>query len=93
MEAGYSSREPVSARLQNTAALHDLRTRLPHLTPPQVEDFVGLFKGHSWLDTVDTPQFRKKDNSPKKEHAYRLSPLKRFLVQQELDYMLEIGVI
>ena len=31
--------------------------------------------------------------SPIKQHAYRLAPYKRDLVQQDLDYMLEIGAI
>ena len=99
-EAGFVPREPVSARLQNTEARQNLRSGLIHLTAIQAEEIVGLVESFPEL-FKDTPGLTKLavhdvdtgTAAPIKQHAYRLAPQKRALVQQELDYMLEIGAI
>ena len=97
---GYVPREPVPVHLQNTQALQELRGNLSHLSPAQVEDVVGLVQSHlglfrdaPGLTNVTVHDLDTGSSAPIKQHPYRLSPPKCHLVQQEVDYMLSIGVI
>ena len=99
-EGNFAPREPVPVHLQNTEALQKLQGNLPHLSPAQVADVwglvqshVGLFKDAPGLTNLTVHDLDTGSSAPIKQHPYRLSPPKRDLVQQEIDYMLSIGVI
>ena len=99
-EAGYTPREPITVRLRNTEALQGLRSQLSHLTEPQVEDvlgvvhaYPGLFRDAPGRTTLMVHDVDTGEAPPIKQHPYRVSAPKHALIQQEVDYMREIGVI
>ena len=99
-DAGYSPPEIVSARLYNTQALEVLSEQLGHLDEPQQQDVHQLVEEHPKLFR-DVPGRTTKAvhdvdtgvAAPVKQHPYRFPPHKKLTVQEEVDYMLQIGVI
>ena len=95
-----SSPDVVNARLYNTQAGAELEGKLGYLTDSQRGDvvrlidlFPSLFRDtpgstHRALHDVDTGYA-----DPLKQHPYRLPPCKKLVVQEEVDYMMRIGVI
>ncbi|KAL2081327.1 hypothetical protein ACEWY4_023180 [Coilia grayii] len=92
--------EPISAHLGNSMALSNLSHAIGHLTDAQqrdmeslVKDFVVLFKDIPGRTTVAVHDVETGDAVPIKQHPYRLSPGKLKQMDEELKYMLEIGVV
>ena len=95
-----SSPDVVNARLYNTQARAELEGKLGYLTDSQRGDvvrlidlFPSLFRDtpgstHRAVHDVDTGYA-----DPVKQHPYRLPPCKKLVVQEEVDYMMRIGVI
>lgn len=92
--------EPITARLENSTAVVNLREGLPHLSSEQVEDVIKLVEQHSSLfkDTPGLAHLISHDvdtgySAPIKQHPYRIPLSKWAKVKEELVYMVEIGAI
>ncbi|KAL2086009.1 hypothetical protein ACEWY4_019329 [Coilia grayii] len=95
-----SRREPVSAHLQNSAALSDLPKLLHHLTPSQQSEMQVLIKSHLPLfrdrpsrTSLTVHDVETGDATPIKQHPYRVHPNKLVVMKEELAYMVDIGAV
>lgn len=86
------------ARLRNSEILADLDAYLAHLSDPAKSDVRELIKDYSTL-FGDIPtqthllshDIDVGDHKPIKQHAYRVNPTKRAIMQQEVQYLLDHG--
>ncbi|KAL2089275.1 hypothetical protein ACEWY4_013963 [Coilia grayii] len=93
-------RGPISARLQNSAALADLGNLVKHLTPGQQQDMKTLVQSHVALfgdrpgrTSLAVHDVETGNAPPIKQHPYRLHPSKLACVREELQYMMDIGAV
>lgn len=87
-----------SVRLRNSEILTDLDTHLVHLSDSARTDVSELIKAHPTLfgdipmqTNVLSHDVDVGDHQPIKQHAYRVNPTKRALMQQEVKYLLDHG--
>lgn len=86
------------ARLGNSGILSNLDVHLAHLSDSARADIVGLIKSHPSLfgDVPSRTNVLKHDidvgeHRPIKQHAYRVHPEKRAVIQKEVKYLLDHG--
>lgn len=89
------SQAVVVGRLQNSEFLADLPSHLSHLTDLEKGDVIALIKSFPGLfpDVPTCTSVIEHDidvcgAQPIKQHAYRVNPRKRELLQKEVDYLL-----
>lgn len=90
---------PVTGmRLQNSQILADLESFLSYLSDLPRNDVSELIQSHFALfsdvpsrTTAAYHDIEVGDHSPIKQHAYRLNPTKRELMQSEVKYLLDNG--
>ena len=82
-------------KLQNSQILNDLGTKLCHLSLVQRKELVEVitqyrevFKTNLIEHDVDVG-----DSAPVKQHPYRVSPMKKELLDKEVQYMLKNDII
>ena len=99
-ELGHSPPDIVSARLHNTQALAALDGQLSHLSESQrqdvhhlVDSYPKLFQDVPGRTTKALHDVDTGAAEPVKQHPYRYPPHKKLTIQEEVDYMLQIGVI
>ncbi len=87
------------ARLANSEILEDLHSYLNHLTVDQRIDIVKLLSDFKCLfgDVPTQTNVLKHDINvngarPIKQHAYRVNSMKRSVMRQEVEYLLENGL-
>ena len=87
-------------KLCNSSVLLNLDSKVGHLESNQEESIVTLL--HKYIDLFpDAPKKCKHiqfnidvmDESPIKQHPYRLSPHKRKILSDEIDYLLEHDIV
>ena len=84
------------SKLENSDILRNLNNKLSHLEPSQQEELKQLIHEYEHL-FPDIPTRTGKiyhdviveDSKPVKQHPYRLNPLKRKYLQDEVKYLLE----
>lgn len=88
-----------TARLPNSEMLKTLPTQLCHLTSAQQNDitalighFPSLFGNVPTRTSVVMHDIDVKGAKPVKQHPYRVNPVKRSLMRQETNYLLEHGL-
>lgn len=90
---------PVScARLRNSEILSDLATHLAHLPDAArsdvctlIQTYPSLFSDVPSQTTVLSHDIDVGDHKPIKQHAYRVHPVKRAVMQKEVKYLLDYG--
>lgn len=90
--------EPQSARLGNSVILSTLPQYLSHLPAEQRNDIITLILGFPSLfndipsqTTVIKHDVVLTNPTPIKQRAYRVSPPKREIIKQEVEYLLQNG--
>uniref|UniRef100_A0A669BX09 Gypsy retrotransposon integrase-like protein 1 n=1 Tax=Oreochromis niloticus TaxID=8128 RepID=A0A669BX09_ORENI len=85
-----------SGRLKNSEILNDLDTYLAHLSEPDraditdlIENNLSLFSDHPRQTAVLCHNIDVEGHKLIKQHAYRVNPVKRAIMQKEVDYLLE----
>ena len=87
-------------KLQNSQILNDLSTKLSHLPSAQREELAEAINQYSEVFT-DVPNKTNLiehdvdvgDSAPIKQHPYRVSPMKKELLDKEVQYMLKNDII
>lgn len=86
-------------RLQNSEVLDNLDSFLSHLPESAKADIIQLiesnlvlFSDHPHRTSVLCHDIDVQGHSPIKQHAYRVNPAKRALIQQEVSYLVEHGL-
>ncbi len=89
----------ANVRLMNSEILKDLSSYFKNLNEHQkndliqlISEFKCLFKDVPTLINVLPHDIDVKDARPIKQHAYRVNPVKRSVMRQEVDYLLENGL-
>ncbi len=89
----------ANVRLMNSEILKDLSSYFKNLNEHQkndliqlISEFKCLFKDVPTLTNVLHHDIDVKDARPIKQHAYRVNPVKRSVMRQEVDYLLENGL-
>ena len=88
--------DPGPSKLENSDILRNLNNKLSHLEPSQQEELKQLIHEYEHL-FPDIPTRTDKiyhdviveDSKPIKQHPYRMTPLKRKYLQDEVKYLLE----
>ena len=88
--------DPGLSKLENSDILRNLNNKLSHLEPSQQEELKQLIHEYEHL-FPDIPTRTDKiyhdviveDSKPIKQHPYRMNPLKRKYLQDEVKYLLE----
>ena len=88
--------DPGPSKLENSDILRNLNNKLSHLEPSQQEELKQLIHEYEHL-FPDIPTRTDKiyhdviveDSKPVKQHPYRMNPLKRKNLQDEVKYLLE----
>ena len=88
--------DPGPSKLENSDILRNLNNKLSHLKPSQQEELKQLIHEYEHL-FPDIPTRTDKiyhdviveDSKPIKQHPYRMNPLKRKYLQDEVKYLLE----
>ena len=88
--------DPGPSKLENSHILRNLNNKLSHLEPSQQEELKQLIHEYEHL-FPDIPTRTDKiyhdviveDSKPIKQHPYRMNPLKRKYLQDEVKYLLE----
>ena len=88
--------DPGPSKLKNSDILRYLNNQLSHLEPSQQEELKQLIHEYEHL-FPDIPTRTDKiyhdviveDSKPVKQHPYRMNPLKRKYLQDEVKYLLE----
>ncbi|XP_035984480.1 uncharacterized protein LOC118558122 [Fundulus heteroclitus] len=87
------------ARLRNSEVLGNLESFLSHLSQPAQKDIIDLidanlllFSDHPHQTSVLCHDIEVEVEKPIKQHAYRVNPTKRVLIQQEVAYLVEQGL-
>ena len=88
--------DPGPSKLENSDILRNLNNKLCHLEPSQQEELKQLIHEYEHL-FPDIPTRTDKiyhdviveDSKPVKQHPYRMNPLKRKYLQDEVKYLLE----
>ena len=88
--------DPGPSKLENSDILRNLNSKLCHLEPSQQEELKQLIHEYEHL-FPDIPTRTDKiyhdviveDSKPVKQHPYRMNPLKRKYLQDEVNYLLE----
>ena len=88
--------DPGPSKLENSDILRNLNKKLSHLEPSQQEELKQLIHEYEHL-FPDIPTRTDKiyhdviveDSKPVKQHPYRMNPLKRKYLQDEVKYLLE----
>ena len=88
--------DPGPSKLENSDILRNLNSKLCHLEPSQQEELKQLIHEYEHL-FPDIPTRTDKiyhdviveDSKPVKQHPYRMNPLKRKYLQDEVKYLLE----
>ena len=88
--------DPGPSKLENSDILRNLNNKLSHLEPSQQEELKQLIHEYEHL-FPDIPTRTDKiyhdviveDSKPVKQHSYRMNPLKRKYLQDEIKYLLE----
>ncbi|KAL2102544.1 hypothetical protein ACEWY4_001712 [Coilia grayii] len=91
--------EVVEGRLKNSEILNDLPAYLSHLSESEASDLTALFKSHRDLFS-DIPRctnaivhdIEVEGAKPIRQHPYRANPLKRAILKQEVNFMLENNI-
>ncbi|KAK0145445.1 Retrovirus-related Pol polyprotein from transposon 297 [Merluccius polli] len=88
-----------AARLRNSEVLGELENFLSHLSASAraditelIEDNLLLFSDHPSQTSVLYHDVDVGSHKPIKQHAYRVNPTKRALMQQEVNYLVEHGL-
>ena len=87
-------------KLKNSEVLDNLNAKLCHLSPEQQDDIANLIYEYSDL-FPDVPtkthialhDVNVGDAKPIKQHPYRVNPIKREILSQEVKFMLENEII
>lgn len=86
-------------RLKNSEILGNLESFLAHLSASAradlinlIEDNLLLFSDHPRQTSVLYRDIDVEDHKPIKQHAYRVNPTKRALMQNEVNYLVEHGL-
>ncbi len=94
-DGNLHSRGKVDGRLDNSKILADLLCYLSYLDKGKRNDVIGLITSFPslFLDTPGRTSIIEHDievgnSSPIKQNAYRVNPVKRELLKQEVDYLL-----
>ena len=89
-----------SPRLKNSEVLLNLEPKLIHLPVQEqkvlrelLREFAVLFPDIPGKTTVAVHDVEVGDSPPIKQHPYRVNPVKLKLIRQEVDYMLQNGII
>jgi len=89
-----------SPRLKNSEVLLNLEPKLIHLPIQEqkvlrelLREFAVLFPDIPGKTTVAVHDVEVGDSPPVKQHPYRVNPVKLKLIRQEVDYMLQNGII
>jgi len=89
-----------SPRLKNSEVLLNLEPKLIHLPVQEqkvlrelLREFAALFPDIPGKTTVAVHDVEVGDSPPIKQHPYRVNPVKLKLIRQEVDYMLQNGII
>lgn len=89
----------LCARLENSQVLANLETLLLYLPDPQRTDILRLIHSHlAFFSDVPSRTTELQhvtdvgDSAPIKQHPFCLNPLKRVLMQKEVEYLLENGL-
>ncbi|KAL2102623.1 hypothetical protein ACEWY4_001791 [Coilia grayii] len=92
--------EPVSMHVSNSDALHSLSTSLSYLSESQqadiralVEEFPDLFRDRPGRTNLAIHDVDTGDALPIKQQPYRVGPTKLKKVQEEVDCMLQLGIV
>ena len=87
-------------KLQNSQILNDLGTKLSHLPRVQRKELPEVINqyGEVFPDVPNKTNLIEHDvdvgdSAPIKEHPYRVSPMKRELLDKEVQYMLKNDII
>uniref|UniRef100_A0A669CBL6 Gypsy retrotransposon integrase-like protein 1 n=1 Tax=Oreochromis niloticus TaxID=8128 RepID=A0A669CBL6_ORENI len=97
---GLSGKEDVlGSGLKNSVILNDLESfvaELPEAAQTDIitliKDNLSLFSDHPRQTTVLCHDIDVEGHKPIKQHAYRVNPLKREIMQREVNYLLEHGL-
>ena len=88
--------DPGPSKLENSDILRNLNSKLCHLEPSQQEKLKQLIHEYEHLFPDIPTRTDKiyhdvivKDSKPVKQHPYRMNPLKRKYLQDEVKYLLE----
>ena len=88
--------DPGPSKLENSDILRNLNSKLCHLEPSQQEELKQLIHEYEHLFPDIPTRTDKiyhdvivKDSKPVKQHPYRMNPLKRKYLQDEVKYLLE----
>ena len=88
-----------TARLRNSEILGTLEGFLSHLSASAradiihlIEDNLLLFSDHPSQTSVLYHDIDVEGHKPMKQHAYRVNPTKRAMMQQEVSYLVEHGL-
>jgi len=89
-----------SPRLKNSEALSNLEQKLIHLPVQEqvvlkelLSDFAVLFPDVPGRTTIAVHDVDVGDTRPIKQHPYRVNPVKLKLMREEVDYMVQNGII
>ena len=93
-----NDQQPI--KLQNSQILNDLDTKLSHLPPVQRKELAEVITQYREV-FPDVPSKTNLiehdvdvgDSAPIKQHPYRVSPMKKELLDKEVQYMLENDII
>ena len=93
-----NDQQPI--KLQNSQILNDLGTKLSHLPPVQRKELTEVITQYREV-FPDVPSKTNLiehdvdvgDSAPIKQHPYRVSPMKKELLDKEVRYMLENDII
>lgn len=87
------------ARLRNSEILEKLEEFLAHLSDSTLSDIIHLiennlilFSDHPRQTFVLCHDIDVEGHPPIKQHAYRVNPTKRAIMQQEVSYLTEHGL-
>ena len=93
-----NDQQPI--KLQNSQILNDLGTKLSHLPPVQrkelaevITQYREVFPNVPSKTNLIEHDVDVRDSAPIKQHPYRVSPMKKELLDKEVQYMLKNGII
>ena len=93
-----NDQQPI--KLQNSQILNDLGTKLSHLPSVQRKELVKVITQYREVfpdvpskTNLIEPDVDVGDSAPIKQHPYRVSPMKKELLDKEVQYMLKNDII
>ncbi|KAK7877062.1 hypothetical protein WMY93_032231 [Mugilogobius chulae] len=94
-----SASRPRSVRLPNSEMLRSMSSHLGYLSPSQQADIQELLRAFPTLfgdvpsrTSILMHDIKVENARPIRQHPYRVNPVKRALMKQEADYLLQHGL-